>query len=66
MRVPLPGRWVLRLDWKIILMAFVVLGLTGAAGAQTNQPVYSIPLGIALEEIAYPYPVPLIPSFLLC
>ena len=31
--------------------------LTGAAGVQAATPVYSTPLGIALEEFAYPYPV---------
>ena len=61
MRVPLPGRWALRIDWKVILMAFMVLGLTGTAGAQANPPIYSIPLGIALEEFAYPYPVQFLP-----
>jgi pimeloyl-ACP methyl ester carboxylesterase len=52
-------RYHLLSDRKVILMAVLVLSLmlTGAAGALAAAPVYSTPLGIALEEFAYPYPV---------
>ncbi len=64
MRALLQGLWVLiwyrlPLDRKAILMVLMILSLvlTSAARVQAEPPVYSTPLGIALEEFPYPYPV---------
>lgn len=40
------------------LAGFLCLGLAGASPTQAAEPAsYSTPLGIAMEEFAYPYPV---------
>jgi pimeloyl-ACP methyl ester carboxylesterase len=48
---------------RAALLVVVGLGLTlsGMARAQAPPPVYSTPLGIALDEYPYPYPVQFLP-----
>jgi pimeloyl-ACP methyl ester carboxylesterase len=41
----------------LLIPLALMLVLTGAVEVQAAPPVYSTPLGIALEEFAYPYPV---------
>jgi pimeloyl-ACP methyl ester carboxylesterase len=44
-----------------IIWALVWLAAAAPGGAQDQAPVYSTPLGIALEEYPYPYPVQFLP-----
>ncbi len=48
----IPGKY-----WPRLMPFVLVLVLSGAAWGQSAPPVYTIPLGIALETFPYPYPV---------
>ena len=42
---------------SLLLVVLALLLTTGPGAGQDKAPVYSAPLGIALEEYPYPYPV---------
>ena len=47
----------IKMKSNIIICLTFISALAGVVWAQPASPVYSTPLGIALEEYSYPYPV---------
>ena len=50
-------------QWKTVLMALLItsMAMMGVKSIQAAPPVYTTPLGIALDEYPYPYPVQFLP-----